>query len=54
MGRKSSNLNVVQVMEDFAKHEKTSTHRNGTFKIEAPFEKAIDAILKAKAAPKKS
>jgi hypothetical protein len=35
-------------MEDFQKVEQSSSHRNGTFKINAPFEKALDAILKAK------
>jgi hypothetical protein len=41
-------LNVAKVMEEFKKAEESSSHRNGTFKIDAPFEKALDTILNAK------
>jgi hypothetical protein len=41
-------LNVAKVIEDFQKAEASSPHRNGTFKIDAPFEKALDTILMAK------
>ena len=56
-GGRSLPLDVVKVMEDFQKSEDSSPRRNGTFKIDAPFEKALDSILKAKTltkhAPKK-
>jgi hypothetical protein len=45
-------LNVGAVLEEFEKVEKSSsTRRNGTFKINAPFEKALDTILKVKPEP---
>jgi len=43
----------ARVMEDFQKAEESSSPRNGTFKINAPFERALDTILKAKPEPKK-
>lgn len=52
--RKSNEpLDVAKVMEDFQKSERSPSHRNGTFKIDASFEKALDTILKAKPEPKK-
>jgi hypothetical protein len=53
MGRKSNNLNVVKIMEDFRKAEETPSRRAGTFKINASFEKALDTILKSKSESKK-
>jgi hypothetical protein len=41
-------------MEDFQKAEESSSHRNGTFKIDKPFEEALDTILKAKSYPKQA
>jgi len=41
-------------MEEFQKSEESSSSRNGTFKIESPFEKALDTILKAKPEAKKT
>jgi hypothetical protein len=53
MNRKSGErLNVAKVMEDFQKAEESSSHRNGTFKIDAPFDKALETILKSKPDPK--
>jgi len=43
-----SRFDVAKVMEEFQKSEESPLHRNGTFKIDAPFEKALDTILKAK------
>lgn len=43
-----ANLNVSKVIKEFEKNEKSSAHRKGTFKIEAPFEKAVNALLQAK------
>jgi hypothetical protein len=54
MAARKTSLNVGRVMEEFKKHEDLSAHRNGTFKIYAPFEKALDTILKAKPEPKKT
>jgi hypothetical protein len=49
MRKKSDDrLDVSTVMEEFQKSEASSGHRKGTFKIDAPFEKALDTILKAK------
>lgn len=45
-------LDVAKVMEDFQKAEESSSHRNGTFKIDAPFDKALETILKSKPDPK--
>lgn len=41
-------LDVVKVMEDFQKTEESSSHRNGTFKIDKPFEEALETILKSR------
>ena len=55
MRRKScARLDVGKVMEDFKKVEESSGHRNGTFKIEKPFEEALETILKSKPEPKKA
>lgn len=42
-----NSLNIGGVLSEFQETEKSKAHRKGTFKIEAPFEKAIDTILKA-------
>ena len=48
MSKKSNDrLDVAKVMEDFQKAEESSSHRNGTFKIEKPIDEALDTILKA-------
>jgi len=47
-------LDVAKVMEDFQKAEESSSRRNGTFKIEKPFEEALETILKSKPEPKKA
>jgi len=47
--RKSSErIDVEEVMEDFLKSEESSSHRNGTFKIDMPFDHALDRILQSK------
>ena len=54
MNRKTKDrLDVAKVIEDFKKSEESSSHRNGTFKIEKPFEEALDTILKTKPEPTK-
>ncbi len=54
MSRKSANrLNVKKVLADFQKAEESSARRNGTFKIDAPFDDALKTILKAKPEPNK-
>ena len=53
-GHRKSDLNVAKILEDFRKTEESSSGRNGTFKIDAPFEKALDTILKAKPEKKPS
>ncbi|MGD1103516.1 MAG: hypothetical protein ABSA59_15810 [Terriglobia bacterium] len=37
---------VQRVLEEFQEAEKSTSHRKGTFKNDAPFEKALDTILK--------
>jgi hypothetical protein len=35
-------------MEEFKKSEEASSRRNGTFKIDRPFDDALNVIVKAK------
>lgn len=51
--RSKTDLDVGKVLEEFQKAEESSSGPNGTFKINAPFEKALDTILKAKPKPTK-
>jgi hypothetical protein len=46
--RKDDSLDVAKVMEDFQKAEESPTRRKGAFKIDKPFDEALDIILKAK------
>ena len=46
-------LDVAKVMEDFQREEESPSHRKGAFKIERPFDEALDTILKAKPEPRK-
>lgn len=48
MNRKSPKLDIAKVIEEFKKSEETAAHRNGTFKIEKPFDEALDTILRVK------
>jgi hypothetical protein len=48
MSLKNTDLNVAKVLEDFRKAEESTAHRKGTFKIDKPFDEALDIILKAK------
>ena len=54
MRPKTKDLDVKKVMQEFQKVEESMAHRNGTFKIDKPFEKALDTILKAKPEPNKA
>ena len=47
-------LDIPKVIEDFNRAEKEDKRRSGTFKIDAPFSRALDAILKSKAETKPS
>ena len=49
----SKKLNVRKVLEEFQKAEESPAHHNGTFKIDAPFGKTLDTIIKAKPDAKK-
>jgi hypothetical protein len=53
MKREDARLSVKKVLSEFQKAENSPGRRKGTFKIDAPFEDALDRILKAKPAPKK-
>lgn len=53
IGKADDRPNVAKVMEEFQKSEGSSPHHNGTFKINTPFEKALDIILKPKPTPVK-
>jgi len=47
--RKSdSALDVGKVMKEFREAEEFSTHRKGTFKIDKPFEEALETLLRSK------
>jgi hypothetical protein len=51
----NKNLDVDKVIKDFEEQESSSsTHRNGTFKIDKPFDEALNTILKAEPEPKKT
>lgn len=52
MGRKSNTISVEKVLAEFHKAENSTAHRKGTFKIDAPFDDALNKILKAKPEPK--
>ena len=41
-------LSVRKVLEQFDEVERSSAHRKGTFKIDMPFEDALQTVLKAK------
>jgi hypothetical protein len=44
----SKKLDVRKVLEEFQKAEESPAHHIGTFKNDAPFEKALDTIIEAK------
>jgi len=46
--RVSATLDVRKILEQFQEAEESKAHRKGTFKIDAPFERALDTILKSK------
>jgi hypothetical protein len=57
MGKKTDGrLDVKAVIDEFQRAEESPVHRKDAFKIDAPFEKALDKILsatnKAKVRPK--
>jgi hypothetical protein len=45
--RTNETLDIEKLLSDFQKAEESSSHRNGTFKIEKPIDEALDTILKA-------
>jgi hypothetical protein len=45
---RTDSLDVARVVEDFQRQEESSSHREGTFKIDKPFEEALNSLLKAK------
>ena len=45
--KRNEDLNIEKVMDDFEKVEKLPLHRKGTFKIDKPFEQALETIIKA-------
>jgi hypothetical protein len=50
----SMKLDVRKLLEEFQKAEESPARHNGTFKIDAPFENALDTIIKAKPDSKKA
>lgn len=46
-------LDIRKLMSQFHKSAESQSHRKGSFKIEAPFERALDTILKVNPGPKK-
>jgi len=55
MNRKSkATLNIEKVLEEFKKLQEAPAHRVGSFKVDAPFEKALDTILKSKPETRKT
>lgn len=47
--KQSSTLDVTQVLKEFEKAERSTAHRKSSFRIDVPFERALSAILRAKA-----
>lgn len=50
--KKSKSLDVSKIVGELAQQEDSYAHRHGSFKIDAPFERALDTILKSKAEAK--
>ena len=48
MNRKTSDLDVPKVMEEFKKYEESPVHRKDAFKINASFDEALEKIVKTK------
>lgn len=46
--KKSTEIDVEEVLKEFREYEESSGRRKGTFKIDAPFDEALKKILKAK------
>jgi hypothetical protein len=46
-------IEIRKIVKEFERSESSKAHRKGTFKIEAPFEKALDTVLKSKAKKKR-
>jgi len=51
---RTDSLDVAKVMKEFQEAEESTAHRKGTFKIEKPFEEALDTILKVNPGPNKT
>jgi hypothetical protein len=52
--KRSERLDVQKVMEDFQREEESSPRRKDAFKIDKPFEEALDTILNSKPTGKKT
>lgn len=46
--RNKSHLDTAKIVKAFQKSESSTAHHKGTFKINAPFEKALETVLKSK------
>lgn len=46
--KSKQSLNIKEVMKQFERQEDSKSPHKGTFKIDAPFDKALKTILKAK------
>lgn len=44
----SPEVDVREIIKEFEKSEESKAHRKGTFKINEPFEKAVDSLLKSR------
>jgi hypothetical protein len=49
-----NDLNVQKVLREFQKSEESPPHHKGTFKIDKPFDEALNTILKAGPEAKKT
>jgi hypothetical protein len=45
-GIRNEPLNVQKVLQEFEEAEREKTHRKGTFRIDRPFEEALDTLLR--------
>ena len=44
----NQNLDIKKIVNDFQCEEKSPSHRKGTFKIDKPFDEALNVVLKVK------
>ena len=50
--RTDNRLDIPKVLEEFEREEESSPHRKDAFKIDKPFDEALDTILKSHSQPK--